>query len=65
VGFDDLPFQGNLTTVHQPVFDMGFEAAQMLWNQIEKKPLEYTHRFFPTKLVVRESCGYYLKNPND
>ncbi len=54
-----------LTTVHQPAFDMGYTAAKMLWNQIEKKPLEYTHRFFPTKLVVRESCGFYLKNSKD
>jgi DNA-binding LacI/PurR family transcriptional regulator len=44
---------------------MGFEAAKMLWNQIEKKPLDYMHRFFPTKLVVRESCGYYLKNSHE
>jgi DNA-binding LacI/PurR family transcriptional regulator len=61
IGFDDLPFQTTLTTVHQPVFDMGFEAAKMLWNQIEKKPLEYTQRLFPMRLVVRESCGFYLK----
>ena len=62
VGFDDISNDNNLTTVHQPAFDMGYEAARMLWNQIEKRPLEYAHRFFPTKLVVRESCGYYLKN---
>lgn len=61
-GFDDLATESGLTTVHQPAYDMGYEAARMLWNQIEKRPLEYTHRFFPTKLVVRESCGYYLKN---
>jgi LacI family transcriptional regulator len=64
-GFDDLASESGLTTVHQPAFDMGFEAAKMLWNQIEKKPLDYMHRFFPTKLVVRESCGYYLKNSHE
>lgn len=64
-GFDDISNDNNLTTVHQPAYDMGYEAARMLWNQIEKKPLEYTHRFFPTKLVVRESCGYYLKETHD
>jgi LacI family transcriptional regulator len=51
-----------LTTVHQPIYDMGYEAAKMLWNQIEKRPLDYSHRFFPTKLVVRESCGFYLRD---
>ncbi len=61
-GFDDISGDTSLTTVHQPNYDMGYEAARMLWNQIEKKPLEYTHRFFPTKLVVRESCGFFLKN---
>ncbi len=65
VGFDDLATESGLTTVHQPAYDMGYEAAKMLWNQIEKRPLEYTHRFFPTKLVVRESCGYYLRNPQE
>lgn len=62
VGFDDISNDPTLTTVHQPAYDIGYEAAKMLWNQIEKRPLDYTHRFFPTKLVVRESCGYYLKN---
>lgn len=65
VGFDDISNDSHLTTVHQPAYDMGYTAAKMLWNQIEKKPLEYTHRFFPTKLVVRESCGFYLKNSKD
>jgi LacI family transcriptional regulator len=61
IGFDDVPVDATLTTVHQPIYDMGYEAARMLWNQIEKRPLDYSHRFFPTRLVVRESCGYYLK----
>ncbi len=61
IGFDDIPLDSTLTTVHQPIYDMGYEAAKMLWNQIEKRPLDYSHRFFPTKLVVRESCGFYLK----
>lgn len=65
VGFDDISNESTLTTVHHPAYDIGYEAAKMLWNQIEKRPLEYTHRFFPTKLVVRESCGFYLKNPMD
>jgi LacI family transcriptional regulator len=60
-GFDDIPTEFQLTTVHQPTHQMGFEAARMLWHQIEKRPLEYAHRFFPTKLVVRETCGFYLK----
>jgi DNA-binding LacI/PurR family transcriptional regulator len=64
-GFDDISNDMSLTTVHQPAYAMGYEAARMLWNQIEKRPLEYTHRFFPTKLVVRESCGYYLKNSQE
>jgi len=64
-GFDDYPNEFGLTTVHQPTFQMGYEAARMLWNQIEKKPLEYAHRFFPTKLVVRETCGFYLKKSKE
>ncbi|HTA75909.1 MAG TPA: LacI family DNA-binding transcriptional regulator [bacterium] len=64
-GFDDFPSEFGLTTVHQPTYQMGYEAARMLWNQIEKKPLEYCHRFFPTKLVVRETCGFYLKKTKE
>jgi len=67
IGFDDLPLTSTdvpLTTVHQPLYDMGLEAAKMLWSRIEDKPVDYKHRFFPTKLVVRESCGFYLKHPN-
>lgn len=65
-GFDDLPLSGlgdfPITTVHQPLFDMGVAATQMLLDRIEKRPIEYNHRLFPTKLIIRESCGYYLKN---
>jgi DNA-binding LacI/PurR family transcriptional regulator len=68
IGFDDLPVLSMadvaLTTVHQPLYDMGFEAAKMLWHRIENRPVDYKHRFFPTKLVIRESCGFYLKHPN-
>lgn len=67
IGFDDLPVltlaDVPLTTVHQPLYDMGVEAAKMLWNRLENRPSDYKHRFFPTKLVVRESCGYYHKHP--
>ena len=67
IGYDDIPNIGvgnlSLTTVHQPLYDIGHEAAKMLWSRIEKRPLDYNHRLFPTKLIVRESCGFYLKNP--
>jgi DNA-binding LacI/PurR family transcriptional regulator len=66
-GFDDIPVltlaDVPLTTVHQPLYDMGVEAAKMLWHRFENRPVDYKHRFFPTKLVIRESCGYYLKHP--
>jgi LacI family transcriptional regulator len=68
IGFDDLPLLSMadvaLTTIHQPLYDMGVEAAKMLWHRIENRPVDYKHRFFPTKLVIRESCGFYLKHPN-
>jgi LacI family transcriptional regulator len=68
IGFDDLPVltlaDVPLTTVHQPLYDMGVEAAKMLWHRLENRPVDYKHRFFPTKLVIRESCGYYMKHPS-
>ncbi|MDY7224232.1 LacI family DNA-binding transcriptional regulator [Halalkalibacterium halodurans] len=59
VGFDGIPL-GNmlvpsLTTVEQPIYDLGAVSTRLLIKQIEKKALD-TYRYeIPTKLVVRET----------
>jgi LacI family transcriptional regulator len=64
VGFDDMPIaaalQPALTTVRQPVEQMGAMAADLLLGLLAcppdgRPPLQQL--ILPTKLIVRESCG--------
>ncbi len=61
VGFDDLPIapwvSPPLTTVRQPLADMGAAAASMLGNLIAGMPLRSTRVELSTKLVIRESTA--------
>ena len=58
VGFDDIPaaahYQPPLTTVRQPIQQMGAVAAQTLIDQLESKETAIPRRIIlPTKLMVR------------
>jgi LacI family transcriptional regulator len=61
VGFDDLPVarwvSPPLTTVRQPLAEMGRAAAQMLGELIEGMPLRTRRLELSTELIVRESVG--------
>ena len=64
VGFDDLPIaaalQPALTTVRQPIEQMGSMAASLLLSLLEGPPEgrpPAQRLVLPAKLVVRESCG--------
>jgi LacI family transcriptional regulator len=64
VGFDDVPItaavEPALTTVRQPIEDMGSMAADLLLNLLASPEDEQTsaHRIIlPAQLVIRESCG--------
>lgn len=61
VSFDDLPAAANtspaLTTVRQPISQMGEAAVQALIEQIESPEAPRSAVRLPTTLVVRESCG--------
>ncbi|WP_204502218.1 LacI family DNA-binding transcriptional regulator [Aquibacillus albus] len=57
VSFADI-YSPGLTTINQPTFEMGTQAAEMLWKKIKKEHNQSTniiHRFKP-ELVVRDSC---------
>ncbi|MCW8164922.1 LacI family transcriptional regulator [Verminephrobacter aporrectodeae subsp. tuberculatae] len=58
VGFDDVPiaevFEPALTTVGQPMQDLGAAAVVMLLGQMEGQIVG--HRILPHRLVVRESA---------
>jgi LacI family transcriptional regulator len=45
-----------LTTVHQPLYEMGSAAARTVVAAAEGQPIE-RHIEIPARLVVRESCG--------
>jgi LacI family transcriptional regulator len=67
VGFDDLPIaaalQPALTTVRQPIEQMGAMAASLLLSLLENPPEDQPlapKLLLPAKLIVRESCGALL-----
>jgi DNA-binding LacI/PurR family transcriptional regulator len=65
VSFDDIPesssCQPPLTTLHPPRYECGYHAVKLLKQLIEGKKKEPQTVILPTKLVVRKSCGGYLK----
>lgn len=61
IGFDDISLSQivtpTLTTVSQPIYEMGYEAAKMLISLIEDKKLKRKIKKLSTNLVVRESTA--------
>jgi LacI family transcriptional regulator len=60
VGFDDLPLAESLypplTTVRQPLYEMGRMAAQMVTTLSNGEELVSRQIELPTQLIVRGSC---------
>lgn len=59
-GFDDIEMSEyntpSLTTVRQPLYDLGSKAVEIAYNLYNKTTV--TDRFLiPTQLIVRNSCG--------
>lgn len=61
IGFDDVPGAARisppLTTIRQPLREMGRLATQMLLRMIAGETLENTRIELVTSLVIRESCA--------
>lgn len=61
IGFDDDPISENLwpplTTMKQPIFELGTEAARLLINKFIKKNELVDIKEHKCKLLVRSSCG--------
>lgn len=64
VGFDDIELSEylGLTTVHQPMYEMGTLAVDRLMDKIAGDDSDNFKTVFPTKLVIRETCGAYKKS---
>lgn len=64
VGYDDLlPMSSarpRLTTIRQPVAQIGREAVDVLLDVIKNGPAPVRRVIFETELVIRESCGATL-----
>lgn len=60
IGFDDIPQASHvhpqLTTVRQPLEEMGQRAAQLLLHYIAHPKGEIVRIELPTELIIRESC---------
>jgi LacI family transcriptional regulator len=61
IGFDDVMYAAQmsppLTTVHQPLVEMGRMAANMLLRLISGFSLDSNHVELSTSLVLRDSCA--------
>lgn len=61
IGYDDIDLDKyvypRLTTIAQPVVEIGRESARMLVNRLEKPDIDRQLIKFPVKLVERESTG--------
>ncbi len=60
-GFDDIPLAAHtdppLTTVRQPIYEIGRRAFDMLIRVIRREPLPEPYVLIRPKLIVRESTG--------
>jgi LacI family transcriptional regulator len=60
-GFDDIPLaehsHPSLTTVRQPVYDIGRQICQMVVQMIHGEELAARHVLLQPELIVRESSG--------
>ncbi|WP_027407986.1 LacI family DNA-binding transcriptional regulator [Anoxybacteroides tepidamans] len=59
IGYDGIPLTEmttpELSTISQPIYEMGAIAARILVKQIEGKPLEQIHYMLPVELIERQS----------
>jgi DNA-binding LacI/PurR family transcriptional regulator len=57
IGFDDHDMSDllELTTIAQPVQELGVVSAQLLLDQLENPGVAQTARLLPTRLIVRGS----------
>ncbi len=60
-GFDDIPLarhlRTSLTTVRQPIRQMGTAAFDVLYSMLNRETLPARDIVLPTELIRRESCG--------
>lgn len=65
IGFDGLEISRYmapaLTTVYQPIFDLGHTAGEFMVNAIKHPKEKIPNKIFPTKLIIRDSVKRLTK----
>jgi LacI family transcriptional regulator/LacI family repressor for deo operon, udp, cdd, tsx, nupC, and nupG len=65
VGFDDLPWSGELyaplTAISQPTYELGKEAVNLLLGRLANPDAPVRTVVLQPRLIIRESCGAKLK----
>ena len=60
IGFDDISITAftdpPLSTVRQPLFDMGYTASEFLFNRIQNPESPVQTMIFPVELIIRKSA---------
>jgi len=68
VGFDDMPWAGDLnpplTAVAQPGYEMGQQAVQLLLRRLAQPDASFCKIMLQSRLIVRQSCGAHLRGHN-
>ena len=68
VGYDDIFFSEildvPLTTVRQPVYDMGVAGVRQLIEELDHKSDNYRKILFQPKLIIRDSVANLMKKDN-
>lgn len=66
MGFDNISISSDLspslTTMAQPIYEIGYQAAKRLIDCIENKNCDYGNICLQAKLVVRESTKNFIRN---
>jgi signal transduction histidine kinase/DNA-binding LacI/PurR family transcriptional regulator/DNA-binding response OmpR family regulator len=67
IGFDDRlearALMPSLTTVHYPMFGLGYQVVELLLRAIHGESVKNELVLIPTRLVIRESCGCLPGSP--
>lgn len=69
IGYDDMPFSRMmypaLSTIGQPAYEIGYQAAKLLCDILEKKPIKQKHIQLPVTLKLRESLKKKGEDKNE
>ncbi|MGE7545983.1 LacI family DNA-binding transcriptional regulator [Sporosarcina newyorkensis] len=64
VGFDDVEVASymtpSLTTIHQPRYEIGKRAMDLLLKKINEEQIQQPHVILEDELMIRESCGHNI-----